>query len=179
MKRAIIDIPKCLSLLRVGKTQCEVARIIGVNIGTLNAALSKAGFLLGKNQKRGRLGEIRVAALLVRHGRKIKRMPYRCSFDFLVDGHIKVELKTAKRSRRRGFCAWQFNLHRHGNLSEACDYYILRLENIPECKSTAIHLLLKAPQARKTISISIRGLMNGMGQYARDFQQFSRGKKVR
>lgn len=148
------------------------------HVGTLRRKLADAGFSLYK-ESLGGLGELRVQTRLLQQGRKVKLMPYESAFDLLVDGRIRIEVKTAQAQVTRKALFWKFNLHRHGALSEQCDFYVLRLEAVPYTNKAAIHLLLPAPQKKKTIFVSFRSLLNGVAQQALDFQDFVHGKNSR
>lgn len=110
--------------------------------------------------KTGRKGEYAIAQILRAHGRTVKMQGQHCPFDLLVDRIHRIEVKTSRARKIKGIPTWCFNIHRHGKLSERCDFYVLRLEGIPYCKY-AVHLLLPAPVGRPTIAISFRSLVSG------------------
>jgi len=124
----------------------------------------------------GSIAEYKVGSLLSSYGRKVERQTWASPFDLLVDGY-RVEVKCAKPQVRRGsgIPQWQFNIHRHGILSEHADFYILRLEKVPFTKA-AIHMLLRAPLGRLTVIISFRSLLNGQAIHVADFYSFAHGQ---
>ena len=107
-------------------------------------------------------GSRAVRAVLNSFGRRVELMPQTyCGFDFLMDGKIKVELKTARPSIDHGNRVWRFNIHRHNKMTESLvDLYIFRFEGIPYSKK-AIHALFYPPLNRKTINFSDRQLLEG------------------
>jgi hypothetical protein len=128
------------------------------------------------NNAFGKAGERRVQMVLYQHGRKTKRMKYACEFDLLVDDIWRVEVKTAKPQKRSGEqSTWKFNLHRHGKLLENTDWYILRMEDVPFTKR-AIHLLLRSPVGKPSITVTLRGLLNGKSIWTSDFKRFAKGE---
>src|ERR1700730_8599466 len=75
----------------------------------------------------GHGGEWKVLQLLRAYDRKVSLN--RTYFDILIDGSLKVEVKTATPSQTK---TWVFNIHRHGEMpTKHPDVYILRLEKIP------------------------------------------------
>ncbi len=131
-------------------------------------------------QERGRLAEDQVRQILYAHGRTVKQCGYRESFDMLVDGRWRVEVKTAGPQPQPVGAhqpIWKFNIHRHGKVEEThVDLYILRLE-VPFCRA-AVYLLFRAPIKRPTITISFRSLLNGRGEHAQAFRCFCRTGKL-
>lgn len=98
---------------------------------------------------------------------------YYAHFDIMVRERIRLEVKTCTGLQRSHYGrAWQFNISRHGKISEETDFYVLRLENVPLSKA-AITLLLKAPLRRSTIVISTRQLLEGKWTDAiKDWRRF-------
>ena len=105
--------------------------------------------------------ERQVASLLQAFGHKIHHMPYQSPFDLLMDGKLRIEIKTAPPITKLGRPCWNFNIHRHNIVEESqIDYYILRFENVPWCKY-AIHALFKAPIEKPTLQFGFRQLLEG------------------
>lgn len=102
-------------------------------------------------------------------------MPYNSSFDLLVDGKWRCEVKTSRPTNRKQHRSWFVNFHRHGKLSESVDLYIVRLEEVPEHKY-AIHMLIKAPVGIKTMAFSMRSLIETAAPMVKDFRDFSKGQ---
>lgn len=114
--------------------------------------------------------------MLVRQTRKIHKMPYSCTFDFLVDGW-RVEFKHGEPQSRASKTTpqWKFNIHRHGKLNEQCDFYVLCLAGAPY-SAKPIYLLYRAPVGTTTIRISMTTLMNGDSDHVKEFDEFLVGK---
>lgn len=136
---------------------------------------------MAKPQRVGYEGMWRVYKRLRDFGRVVHVMPCYAPYDLLVDGQVRVEVKTSPggRATYKRRLTWRFNIHRHRNLTESnTDCYVLRLENLPEA-SYAIHLLLRAPIGKKTIGVSLRSLLAGhWAQQAQDFEHFKRTGKL-
>jgi hypothetical protein len=136
---------------------------------------------MAKPQDDGKHGEHLVKALLSVNGRRVKNAGYYAPFDLLVDGRVRVEIKTCEgiliqnNPNKPAYRAWMFNLHRHGKLSENTDCYILRISGIPET-NTPVHLLVMAPFGKPTISISLRSLIEG--DWTQNFKDFDVFKKT-
>lgn len=124
-------------------------------------------------QELGRDAEYNVYALLLANKRSCEMQRHSAPFDLLVDGWA-VEVKVAQFQLRKGKPTWQFNIHRHGRVQERCDFYILRLEGVPYSKA-AVHLLLRAPLCRPTISVTFRSLISKYSVANVDFRSFLRG----
>jgi len=123
--------------------------------------------------KSGKAGQEAVSELLNQnYGISTKKLPYNSSFDVLVGGVFRIEIKTARCCINKGVPRWRFNIHRHGKMTEEeVDFYILRLENVPYHKS-ALHLLVPSPAKSKIIEISIRSLLNKHSKHIQAFQAF-------
>jgi hypothetical protein len=128
-----------------------------------------------QRKRTGNNGQERVANLLYSYGRYVELMPEHCHYDLLVDHVHRCEVKTAKPAGRGDSLVWQFKLVRNGALIEEADFYIFRCEDVPYC-SESIHLLRKAPLGVKTVAVSFRGLLNGLGKYAQAFREFAKGE---
>lgn len=86
--------------------------------------------------------------------RPVHMAPYHSPFDLLVRS-FKVEVKCAKPIKGE----WKFNIHRHNKVKESnVDFYILRLDKFPYSKK-AMHLVLKAPLRKPTVTVTIRSLL--------------------
>ena len=119
------------------------------------------------SDEKGREGVYAVAAWLGNSGYPAA-IPKRHTspFDLLCAGK-RIEVKVSP--RRPYDNKWFFNIHRHGILSESeVDVYILRLENVPDCKA-AIHLIIPAPIGKPTVGITIRSLITRFGRYYNRF----------
>lgn len=124
------------------------------------------------------MGEISVCAILRGYGHKVRPMLYKSSFDILVNDLMKIEVKSARaQTKKNGSIVWVFNIHRHGVLNEnTCDYYILRIEDVPHCKKKAVHLLVPSPINKKTFRTSFRSLISDHSKYVQLFD-ITLGKK--
>ena len=99
-------------------------------------------------------------------------------FDILMDGKIKIEVKTGRYIIKQK--CWLFNIHRHNVLNETdVDFYVLRFNDIPGT-DRAINALYKAPLNVYTMNFSIRELLEGKIQQAvKDFRSLNlKSKKV-
>ena len=129
---------------------------------------------MAKPQRDGLEAEYAVYHVLLNHGREVQKGRYNEPFDILVDGKIRVEVKTCSSVMKKGTPHWFFNIHRHGKLNESgVDAYVLRMENVPYSKY-AMHLLFLAPLGKKSVLISARSLMNQYVEAALHFKNFSR-----
>lgn len=107
--------------------------------------------------------------LLYQRGVRVQTALYKDKYDLLLNGRIRIEVKTGKPRWVKGVPTWCFNIHRHGVLDEsAVDFYVLRLEGVPYFRN-AIHLLRKAPIGAKSVVVSLGSLLAGNNE-ARDFQ---------
>jgi hypothetical protein len=107
-------------------------------------------------------GEKQVAAVLSVFGHKVDLMPLSWSkFDILMDGKIKVEVKSSQPGVASGKRFWNFNIHRNNKVDETeVDIYIFRFEGIPGSKK-AIHALFKPPIGKPTLRFTERQLLEG------------------
>lgn len=126
----------------------------------------------------GLIGEDRVKALLMgpSYQRSVIRCPYKCPYDLVIDG-LRTEVKCAAPRKDGEYgIAWQFNIHRHGMLSEDTDIYILRLEKVPY-SGCAMHMLLAAPIGKLTVLVSMRSLLNQeWAEAVSDFYALAKGE---
>lgn len=114
-----------------------------------------------RDPKRGLKGQETVRNFLLSRGIKpVKRMPYNWSYDLDVAGD-RIEVKTAEYIKKGVSEGWQFAIHRHGKLSDECDFYILRLQKLPWTKAKAIYMLVPSPIKTKTIYIGMLDLLQG------------------
>lgn len=114
---------------------------------------------MAKPQETGFGGEYSLLATLKRHGFNCQHMGVYNPFDVLVDGKIRIEVKSASMNRHG---EWKFNIHRHGVLDESeVDFYVFRLDGIPHHPNGA-HLMAKAPLGTKVFRVSIRSLLTGV-----------------
>ena len=127
----------------------------------------------GVSQIRGSHAETLVKSILLAHGRKVEAMPYNSPFDLLVDGIWKCDVKCSA-ALDKIWPTWFFNFHRHNKLNENLDAYILRLENVPGHKK-AVHLLFRAPTKVKTITFTLRSLIELAAPMVGDFKDFCAG----
>src|SRR5690349_2155050 len=104
-------------------------------------------------------------------GIEVQTRPYKSVYDFLLNGSVRVEFKSAFPQNKDSLPIWKFNLHRHGVLQEACDYYVLRLEDVPYSRQ-GIYLLMKSPVRRLVVTITVKSLLNGQAVLASDFRAF-------
>lgn len=138
----------------------------------------------GKPQKNGKAAEYKVAQILLAHGRKVKRCAYRSPFDLLVDGKWKCDVKVSylstrhapRRSDGTGMLYWLVNFHRHGKLSETCDFYIVRLEKVPGFQK-AVHLLLPSPVKVLTQRYGLRSLIEKGAPFVQNFKRLCAGDR--
>src|SRR5690349_10198844 len=104
--------------------------------------------------------EYLVAAQIQKRCKSIKKVQrvgsYSHPFDVTADG-VRVEVKDSEIDPNKQL--WRFNLHRHGALDESqTDCYVLCLRGLAKC--ARLFVILPAPQNKKTIQISLRGLFN-------------------
>lgn len=120
-----------------------------------------------------------VIGTLSMYGHKTQDFSYgKSPFDVLLDGKIKIEIKTGHYSEK--YKQWTFNIHRHNILDESgVDFYVLRFNSIPGT-NRAIHALYKAPLKKRTMTFSIRQLLEGkIHQSVKDFRKLNiRNKKA-
>ena len=96
--------------------------------------------------------------------------------DMNVD-NWRVELKAARpQTNAQLTMYWNFNLHRHGKISqEPPDFYLLRLEQVPYTKN-AIHFVIRGDIKIKTFRIGMNGLLSqDYAENARMFNQLRDG----
>jgi hypothetical protein len=107
--------------------------------------------------------------------RKIHKMPYHCTFDFLIDGW-RIEFKWSKPHSEADASTmyWEFNLMRHGKLPEFCDFYIFCLADVPYSRRP-VYLLNKSPLKVPSVRVSTTMLLNGESAKAQDFDKFMAG----
>lgn len=129
---------------------------------------------MGRSQQLGKVAERNVAKILSFYGRTVAVQRHKSPFDLLVDG-LRVEVKCSEMQMRDELPVWHFNIHRHGVVSEATDFYIFRLEHVPFSKKP-IHLLYRAPLNTHMACVSFRTLLNKDSAAASDFYRFARGE---
>ena len=121
----------------------------------------------------GNKGVDSIIAILRGRGYVAKKASYSSPFDILVNGKVRLEIKTGTPRGTGNFGlrkGWVFNIHRHGRVKESdVDVYILRLNNVPGFKY-AIHLIIRAPLKVPTLVITLRSLIC---LYGRHFNNFS------
>jgi hypothetical protein len=97
-------------------------------------------------------------------------MGSKSSYDFLVDGRVKIDVKAANPYPHNGTLRWEFNIHRHGkNFSPDC--YVFRFEGIPFVKR-GIFALVEGPISQKVYAVSMRDLVNGFAARTEAFKRF-------
>lgn len=113
-----------------------------------------------RKQGIGLRAEERVAGLLRQaYGRSVIQCAYNNPYDLVVDG-FRVEVKCGAPQKDGQYSlVWNFNLHRHGVLSEQTDLYLMRLEKVPY-SGAAIHMLFRAPLGVTMLCVSMRALLN-------------------
>lgn len=89
--------------------------------------------------------EQRIFSFLNENGVRAQRMPYQHSFDILIEGLLRLEVKT---SHRREDNTWHFNIHHGGVLNEKCDLYALELYG------TGRYALREAPIGKPIVRIA-------------------------
>jgi hypothetical protein len=103
---------------------------------------------------------------LKRRGFDVKKMPWSgCKYDLLVNGSVRIEVKTAepRKSAKGSLIAWGINIHRHGVVvPDATDFYWIVLLGVPYVKRP-VSRLIKAKNVgkTKTLRISVADLMSG------------------
>lgn len=135
----------------------------------------------GLPQLNGRWAETKVRCLLERYGRQVEQKEYLSRFDLLIDGKWRCEVKVAyptaisTNMKIVNKTRWLVNFHRHGELKEDCDFYIIRLEQVPGFKA-AIHLVLRAPVGTMTRRFTLRSLLEQGAPMVADFKKVCRGQ---
>jgi hypothetical protein len=133
------------------------------------------------SNRHGQVSEVRVAKLLRDAGRTVKQMPYGAPFDLLVDGW-KVDVKASQmtiggaKSGRSGMPLWAFVINRFKRDDEPCDFYILRLEDVPYRSRKPLHLLLPAPLRTARLVIGFSALLSRYAYASVEFRDFAKGK---
>jgi hypothetical protein len=120
----------------------------------------------------------RVRSILLTHGLESRPMPITgCSYDLLVGGKARVELKVAKvpyKPKKSGLELWRFNLHRHGvTIDDGADFYVLCLPPIPQLMMKYYtYLVVPADDLKGClgIAISVRGLLTRWAKYFNRWQ---------
>jgi hypothetical protein len=141
-----------------------------LSISKHNHPINKRGIT---TNELGRRGEKNVAGLLRDFGRHVKLQSYHGSFDFLIDGQYRVDLKTARPTSTQKRPTWLFSIKHHGILRENCDFYILRLEDVPYSK-LAIHLLRAAPFGHGQVKVGLWSLLTRHADDVARFYRFAR-----
>ncbi len=130
---------------------------------------------MGNKQQLGKYGENCLWVLFRHHlgPASVKKCGYYDPFDFVVRGKT-IELKTAEPfiPTGGGIPSWTFNLHRHGKMGPAPDFYVFRLQRLPFMGNRALHLLLDGNQTSKVMRVTVLSLMRGDFQKAVRFDQF-------
>lgn len=135
----------------------------------------------GEPQRNGRRAETNVRYLLERYGRKVEQKEYLSRFDLLIDEKWRCEVKVAYPTKiitdvkLVNRTKWFVNFHRHGELKEDCDFYIVRLEQVPGFKA-AIHLVLRSPVRVMTKAFTLRSLLEDGAPMVSDFRKVCAGK---
>jgi hypothetical protein len=119
-------------------------------------------------------GEERVLKLLKTYGRSCDRQFHQDPFDILVDGW-RVDVKTAVPVEYHGGYRWLFNLHHGGRPITGCDFFVLRLEDVP-FSVRPVHLLLGAPFPTLTVAVTVQSLKCVWPLYAAKFFRFLLGE---
>lgn len=130
-----------------------------------------------KTVGRGRREEESVCTLLRAYGRKVDRQTHVSRFDILVDGQIKIEVKSLYPVRtERGVIRWRANIHHGGKIDESyTHFYVFCFNNVPHMRQK-LYLLYKAPINSMTVGISMRRLIRDAGVRVKSFNLFCRGK---
>ncbi len=124
--------------------------------------------------KMGRYAEISVATMLKNSGRQVQRpISLTAPFDMLVDGW-RIDVKSALMNNHHGYPLWEFSIMDGKRKVEQCDFYILRIHDLP-FYALPVHLLYKAPVRARKISVTIRSLIDGGAVRAMDFKNFMQG----
>lgn len=135
--------------------------------------------IIYSNDKLGMKGEMAVYHILRQQGFKVKKMPhFKSGYDLLLNGKIRVEVKTSM--GRSKSLSWGINFHRHGKTDESrVDLYIVRLHGVPGCKH-ALHMLMRAPINRPTIVFSVKSILSRYAANVTAWIDFvgSRGRKM-
>lgn len=122
---------------------------------------------LGPRQDTGRKGEIRTMQMFREYGRSVVAAPYASPYDCTVDGW-RVDVKTARFNMGRG---WQIRFHSHGVLKEKeKDFYVARLENIPNYRKHALYLAFESPAGKLLENICLMSLI--AGRYVKNYRLF-------
>jgi hypothetical protein len=116
----------------------------------------------------GRAGQFKVERWLRKIGKLRTRMaPWHCPYDLLVETDTRgvfnrVEVKSSDFCQGR----WFFNIHRHNKMTENhVDFYVLRLDKFPY-RRKAMHLVIKSPIGKRTIKMTLQGLVSKYGVHA-------------
>lgn len=128
---------------------------------------------------RGLRAEHAVVHLLRSAGRACTKQVHQCPFDILADGW-RIDVKTAiprEASGQQRFHGdrWLFNLHHSGRPITGCDFFVLRMENVPAPEPPVLHLLLRAPY--HAISFAVHSFtFNKTLPLITEFNRFLRGE---
>ena len=116
----------------------------------------------------GAYGEAAVREIFRLNGRHVEDQPFKCKFDFRVDGY-RIEVKTQNPLRNGN---WNMNVKRKGILDEHTDFYVFRLESPLDAP---IHLLVRGPIGRGNFYVCRNKLHAEHAKAIADFYAFARG----
>lgn len=117
-------------------------------------------------------GEIRVSKVLRTYGHKVELMKQtHCKFDILMDGNIKIEVKSASFGNDK---TWVFNIHRNNVLDEKeVDFYVFHFDGVPFSKKP-IYALFKAPLNSYSMEFNMKRLIEGkIANAVEDFRKLN------
>ena len=122
-----------------------------------------------------------ISSLLARYGhRPTKAALTKGRFDILLDGKLRLEVKTARPSSKKamGHSLWRVNIHRHGKLPNQTPphykngfekephFVIIALSGVPDF-TAAIYFSIPYDEIKNspTLSISLRSILSTWNRY--------------
>ena len=126
----ILNVIKVLDIKRMpSKNECD---LVTGNYALANAIRRHGGYeyfaqylnLESKEceSKLGLMGELEIKRILESKGYKVEKMSKNHPYDLLVNGNIKIDVKTARKyNSEKGWSSYSFNLEKS---NPTCDIYI-------------------------------------------------------
>lgn len=129
---------------------------------------------VNKHAEKATKAEMQLAAIFNAHGHQAICTPRHGDGDLLVDGLIKIEVKSAelqKKEINRLRCPrWAFNIHRHGVLKEVSDYYIFQFLGVPGHKG-ALYAAFRSPLNCKVKAFSLRSMIRELSPAVKLYEE--------
>jgi len=128
---------------------------------------------INHDQDKASKAETLIGAFFKSHGHTVIHTPRHGQGDLLVNGIVKIEVKSAEKQKRKNGIYWCFNIHRHGVLKELSDYYIFQFRGVPGQKG-CLYAAFKSPLNVKVKAFTLRSMIRGLAPHVKLYEQLIR-----